>query len=172
MKPFAQDEGKELVDKTKLNVLLKLFNRNDWLLFNIRLENFLFKRNIIRPEQIGFCKNKRTSDHMFVLKTLIEKYTRNNPKVLFSCFIDLRKAFDKVRHDGLLYKLRKNGISDLFYNIIKNMYQKTELCVKTDRSNVTDSFSSNIGVRQGDNLTPNLFKLFITEILYPDCRFR
>ena len=35
MKPFAQDEGKELVDKTKLNVLLKLFNRNDWLLFNI-----------------------------------------------------------------------------------------------------------------------------------------
>jgi hypothetical protein len=41
----------------------------------------LFKRNIIRPEQIGFCKNKRTSDHMFVLKTLIEKYTQNNPKV-------------------------------------------------------------------------------------------
>jgi hypothetical protein len=51
----------------------------------------------IRPEQIGFCKNKGTSDHMFVLKTLIEKYTQNNPKVLFSCFIDLRKAFDKVR---------------------------------------------------------------------------
>jgi hypothetical protein len=35
MNPFAQDEGKELVDKTKLNVLLKLFDRNDWLLFNI-----------------------------------------------------------------------------------------------------------------------------------------
>jgi hypothetical protein len=46
----------------------------------------------------------------------------------------LRKAFDKVRHDGLLYKLRKNGISDLFYNIIKNMYQKTELCVKTNKT--------------------------------------
>jgi hypothetical protein len=30
-------------------------------------------------------------------------------------------------NDGLLYKLRKNGISDLFYNIIKNMYQKTEI---------------------------------------------
>jgi hypothetical protein len=91
---------------------------------------------------------------MFVLKTLIEKYTQNNAKVLFSCFIDLRKAFDKVRHDGLLYELRKNEVSDLFYNIIKNMYQKTELCVKTDRSNVNDSFSSNIGVRQGDNLSP------------------
>jgi hypothetical protein len=32
-------------------------------------------RNIIKPEQFGFCKGKRTSDHHFVLKTLIEKYT-------------------------------------------------------------------------------------------------
>jgi hypothetical protein len=59
MNPFAQDEGKEFVDKTKLNVLLKLF------------------------KQIGFCKNKRTSDHMFVLKTLIKKYTQNNPSPFF-----------------------------------------------------------------------------------------
>jgi hypothetical protein len=44
------------------------------------------------------------------------------------------------------------------------MYQKTELCVKTDRSNVTDSFSSNIGVRQGDDLRPNLFKQFINDL--------
>jgi hypothetical protein len=62
------------------SALGKLFAK----ILNTRLENFLFKRNIIRPEQIGFCKNKRTSDHMFVLKTLIEKYTQNNPKVLFS----------------------------------------------------------------------------------------
>jgi hypothetical protein len=59
-------------------------------ILNTRLENLLFKRNIIRPEQIGFCKNKRRSDHTFVLKTLIEKYTQNNPKVLFSCLIDVR----------------------------------------------------------------------------------
>jgi hypothetical protein len=87
MNPFAQDEGKEFVDKTKLNVLLKLFNRNDWLLFNISFNIMSMPlENIIRPEQIGFCKNKRTSDYMFVLKTLIKKYTQNNPKVLFSCF--------------------------------------------------------------------------------------
>ena len=32
--------------------------------------------NIISPEQIGFSKDGRTSDHMFVLKTLIDKYTQ------------------------------------------------------------------------------------------------
>jgi hypothetical protein len=56
-------------------------------------------------EQVIICLFRRLFN--------IEKYTQNNPKVLFSCFNDLRKAFDKVRHDGLLYKLRKNGISDL-----------------------------------------------------------
>ena len=101
---------------------------------------------------------------MYHLLRKSAKYTQNNPKVLFACFIDLRKAFDKVRHNGLLYKLRKNGISDLFYNILKNMYQKTESCVKTDRSNVTDSFSSNICVRQGVTLKPNLFKQFINDL--------
>ena len=61
------------------SALGKLFSK----ILNTRLEIFLFKRNIIRPEQIGFCKNKRTTEHMFVLKTLIEKYTQNSPKVLF-----------------------------------------------------------------------------------------
>ena len=48
------------------SALGKLFAK----ILNTRLENFLFKRNIIRPEQVGFCKNKRTSHHMFALKTL------------------------------------------------------------------------------------------------------
>ena len=90
--------------------MAKLFAK----ILNIRLEKFLAERNIICKEQIGFCKDKRTSDHMFVLKTLIDKYTQKGPKLLFTCFIDFRKAFDTVWHDGLLYKLRKYGISDLF----------------------------------------------------------
>jgi hypothetical protein len=37
---------------------------------------FFIKRNIIKMEQIRFCKNKRTSDHLFVLKTLIDRSTQ------------------------------------------------------------------------------------------------
>jgi succinate dehydrogenase flavin-adding protein (antitoxin of CptAB toxin-antitoxin module) len=60
MNPFAQDEGKELVDKTKLNVLLKLFNRNDWLLFNIynnklNAPNSDIKKDLKRLEEEQFC---------------------------------------------------------------------------------------------------------------------
>jgi hypothetical protein len=130
-------------------------------ILNSRLEIFCLKRKIICAEQIGFAKEKRTSDHMFVLKCLIDKYTQQGSKRLYTCFIDFKKAFDKVWHEGLFYKLRNIGVSDLYYNVIKNMYSNTQLSVKVDHNSITDNFSSNIGVRQGDNLSPNLFKLYI-----------
>lgn len=127
-------------------------------ILNIRLEKFLESRNIIKPEQIGFCKDKRTSDHHLVLRTLIEKYTQQGDKKFFTCFVDLQRAFDTVSHDGLFYKLRNIGVSDLFYNTLKDMYNNIELCVKVDKYSMTENFTSNIGVKQGDNLSPTLFK--------------
>jgi hypothetical protein len=48
---------------------------------------------------------------------------------IYKCtsFVDFRKAFDTVGHEELFYKLRTIGISDLFYNVIKNMYSNIEL---------------------------------------------
>lgn len=138
----------------------KLFTK----ILNNRLEIFLNQNNIIFDEQIGFTKNKRTTDHMFVLKTLIDKHTCKGSKPLYTCFIDFKGAFDSVWHQGLFYKLRNIGISDKFYRIIKSMYSNTSLCVKVGNM-LTNSFDSNIGVRQGDNLSPNLFKIFVNDFI-------
>ena len=140
--------------------ICKLFTK----ILNTRLNNFLIKRNIISREQIGFCKGKRTRDHIFTLKTLIDKYCQQGCKKLHTCFVDFRKAFETVRHEELFYKLRTIGISDLFYNVIKNMYRNIELCVKANSNSLTDNFNSSVGVRQGDNLSPNLFNLFVNDL--------
>ena len=58
----------------------KLFNA----VMNNRLCDFLEENNILCPEQIGFRKKCRTSDHMFILKTLIEKYKRSRKPLYIS----------------------------------------------------------------------------------------
>ena len=55
------------------------------------------------------------------------------------------------------------GTSNKFYNIIKDMYSKSKSCVRIDNC-LTDFFKINMGVRQGDNLSPNLFKIFINDL--------
>ena len=76
-------------------------------IINNRICSDLENRAFLKQEQAGFRKNHRTSDHIFVLRTIIDKYVLNakNGSKLYACFIDLRKAFDTVWHDGLLLKL-------------------------------------------------------------------
>jgi hypothetical protein len=74
-----------------------------------------------------FPKKLGTSDHTFVLKTLIDKYLAKKDGKLFSCFIEPRRAFDTIIHAGIRYKLLKNNPSGKLYSIIKDMYSKSTL---------------------------------------------
>ena len=80
----------------------KLFN----LVLNSRLDKFLEENKLIDKSQTGFTKNTRTQDHIFVLKTLIDKYTNKAGDKLYACFVDFRKAFDSVIHPGMKLKLK------------------------------------------------------------------
>lgn len=79
------------------------------------------------------------------------------------CFIDLQKAFDSISHPCLLLKLLKNNMNGHVYQIIQSMYSKIVLQVNVG-TGLTEEFTSNVGVRQGDNLSPTLFNLFINDI--------
>ena len=137
----------------------KVFNT----VLNNRLDTFLFENCIINKCQIGFTKEARTADHMFILKTLIDKYCSKAGGKLYACYVDFRKAFDSVIHDGLKYKLLQLGIGTKFYNIIKGMYTNSQSCLRLGNE-LTNPFELGIGVRQGDVLSPNLFKIFINDL--------
>jgi hypothetical protein len=76
--------------------------------------------------QFGFRTNLRTTDGVFLFKTLINKYINCNKKQIFSCFIDLRKAFDSVWGKCLFYKLLASGVGHKTNDIIQNMYSETQ----------------------------------------------
>ena len=143
---------------TVTDVLSKLLA----ILMNDRLEKWSTKNNIIRKEQIGFEKKSRPSDHLFVFKTLIDSYN-NEGKKLYACFVDFQKAFDSVWRVGLFYKLIKYGMDLGFIKLIKNMYDKTSQTLKINNE-VTRTFRTYKGVKQGCILSPRLFNIFLNDL--------
>ena len=57
-----------------------------------RLEKYILDNKILTKNQIGFIRGFRTADHIYVLKTIITKYTKNGGK-LYAEFIDFKNAF-------------------------------------------------------------------------------
>jgi hypothetical protein len=124
---------------------------------------FLCKNNIINNYQIGFTKYARRSDHMFIIKCIIDKYCKTKDGKVYACFVDFQKAFDTVIHTGIKIKLLSIGVGSKFYEIIKTMYEVSKSCVKL-QNHITDHFPINVGIKQGDNISPNLFKIFINDL--------
>ena len=114
--------------------------------------------------QIGFLPNHRTSDHIFTLRTLVDKHVTHSANgKLYTCFIDFKKAFDSVWHAGLFYKLLHYKIGGRFYDLIKNLYSKTKCSIKCADKR-TEFFNYQKGVQQGCILSPMLFNLYLNEI--------
>ena len=99
---------------------------------------------------------------MFVVRTLLDKYFSKGDK-LYARFIDFAKAFDTVMHSILLCKLCSIRISVPFYHVIKNMYTDNLVHIKIDKK-LTTVLNPKISVPQCDNLSPNLFKIFINDL--------
>ena len=143
---------------TITSCLGKLFTK----ILNNRLIIFLEKNQIIAANQIAFKPNQRTTDHMLVLKTICDMY-KSRQKAVYLCFVDLTKAFDTINRTFMLYKLYKSGLSTKFVNLIQSMYSDLKACIKT-KFGCTETFPIDIGTRQGCNLSPSLFNLFINDL--------
>jgi len=117
--------------------------------------------DLLSDNKIGFRRGFRTSDHVFTLKTVINKSRSENNK-LYLCFVDFRKAYDTVWRKGFFYKLLKQGVGNKFVKVIMSMYKTPKLSVSVPE-NITHSFNSFVGLKQGCHLIPILFNLFIND---------
>ena len=114
-------------------------------------------------EQLGFTKGAQTNDHILTLQTVIEKCTKPQKTKLLTCFVDLRKVFDTVSRDLLLYKITKLNITGTFFSVIKDMYNNSLAKIKIDNL-LSPNIKIERGTEQGHPLSPDLFKLFIRDL--------
>ena len=108
-------------------------------------------------------KGSRTSDHIFLLQTIVEKVVKKDKAKLYAAFIDFKKAYDTVDRNKLFGRLNDLGINGFFYNNITAMYAKTRYSIKL-KNGFLDPIDSNLGLKQGCPLSPMLFNLYIDDV--------
>jgi hypothetical protein len=128
-----------------------------------RLDAVVEREGLRAPTQCGFRKGCGTTDALFTIQHLIHKY-RAQGKHLFCIFVDFQKAFDLVDRELLLERCKRLGIQGLFMDALVALYDNVLLRVSVN-GDVGPSFSTHVGTKQGSELSPLLFGLFI-ELLH------
>ena len=109
--PIFKKEDKQLVKNYRPISLLpicgKIFEK---LIFN-SLYSYLSLNNLITKNQSGFVPGDSCTNQLLFLINEIHEAFENNSLEVRAVFLDISKAFDKVWHDGLIFKLRRNGVS-------------------------------------------------------------
>ena len=109
----------------------------------------------IDDSQFGFVPGRGTTDAIFVIRQLQEKYLAAN-KRLYMAFVDLEKAFDQVPRKVIWWALRKLGVDEWIVLLVQGMYSNARSHVRVGEGH-SEEFEVKVGVHQGSVLSPLLF---------------
>ena len=90
------------------------------------VKNGLISQNQSRFKPEDSCINQLLSITHEIYKSFDDEFD------VRSVFLDISKAFDKVWHEGIIFKLKQNGISGELFSLLCDFFkdQKTESSFK------------------------------------------
>jgi hypothetical protein len=116
-------------------ILAKLFV----MILDKRLSEWVEQHGLRVKGQAGFCKDYRTTDQLFILRTLIEHSKAKN-KPFYCCFVDFTKVFDILPCELLWRVLASLEVEGRFLRCLQAMYAKDTVCINHLSEGVTSNF--------------------------------
>ena len=107
----------------------------------------------IDDSQFGFVPGRGTTDAIFVVRQLQEKYLAAN-KRLYMASVDLDKAFDRVPRKVIWWALRQLGVEEWIVRLVQGMYTNAQSRVRVGEG-FNKEFEVKVGVRQDPYSVPS-----------------
>ena len=140
-----------------LNVTYKLFTK----ILTRRIEPYA--EQAIGDYQSGFRRNRSTSDHIFMIRTILEKCHEYGVPV-HQLYIDFKQAYDSIDRKYLYETLDSLAIPKKMIRLVKMTLEQSACKVKV-QNELSAKFLVNRGLRQGDSLSCILFNLVLERVI-------
>lgn len=144
-----------------LSIVSKLFEKIIAARLNLELDDL----NVLPNFQFGFRSKHSTSHALRYLFDNIEDALKKR-ETTGVLYFDVEKAFDRVWHQALLFKMIKLGMSNWMIKIIYSFLENRKFEVHLNQ-NKSDRLSINYGVPQGSVLSPFLYNILTHDIPTP-----
>lgn len=145
--------------------LLPILSKILETLFLKRLMPIINSRSLIPDHQFGFRKQHGTIEQVHRLVETIHT-TFENKQYCTAAFLDISQAFDKVWHQGLLYKIKKT-LPINYYLFIKS-YLDNRYFYINEENEISDLSAILAGVPQGSVMGPTLYLLYTSDLPQTD----
>ena len=137
-------------------------------ILNKKLVKHLEQNGIIKESQHGFRQKRSSTTLIAQLYERIAREKGGGKNTLVTMVLrDVKKAFDKVWHRGLVYKLLQTGIETPLLRILTIFLQDRKSKVRINNT-LGETFNINAGVPQGDVLSPSLYLVMCNDYPAPN----